>query len=245
MDFSFKYLQKRNIRKEKHHQNQTQYSLKHHPYPDSGSHKVCSQSSRNAFAGSLRSPSQSFPNPKTRLLYGIIPNYKKRRHPHPRDIPTEESYPPYPPFLFLLQPIMQKHQSQRQYFLLPPCPISHKRRRIDIKAQKRANGIIPHQLPHLDYKTRNKAATIKKRGMVEHHNGLHQTKAEHQTPMHSHPNKTTRRRIQIPMHTKVTSHNNFSLKTRCRCIQKPIQNPPQDTDAHKGNHMDKNTSRCT
>ena len=72
--------------------------------------------------------------------------------------------------------------------------------------------------------------------MVEHHNGLHQTKAEHQTPMHSQPYKNTRRRIQIPMHTKVTSHNNFSLKTRYRCIQTPMHikiHTILDTDAYR------------
>jgi hypothetical protein len=96
----------------------------------------------------------------------------------------KESYPPTP-FPFSVTAHHAKHQSQRQYLPLPPCPISHRRRRIDIKAQKRANGIMPHQIPHLDYKTRNKAATIKKRGIIEHHDGLHQTKAGRHTPMHT------------------------------------------------------------
>ncbi len=86
--------------------------------------------------------------------------------------------------------------------------------------------------------------------MVEHHDGLHQTKTEHQTPMHSQPNKNTRRRIQIPMHTKVHIQLQIPMHTkaaiwiktpvdayknpcdpRYRCIQKSIQNPLQDTDA--------------
>lgn len=101
-------------------------------------------------------------------------------------MPTEESYPPYPPFLKTRQFPNLKNSS----FHCRPCPISHKRRRIDIKAPKRANGIIPHQLPHLDYKTRNKAATIKKRGITEHqtsmHNSIHRC-IETQIPMHRNP----------------------------------------------------------
>ena len=108
-------------------------------------------------------------------------------------------------------------KSQKQYFPLPPCPISHKRRRIDIKAQKRANGIIPHQLPHLDYKTRNKAATIKKRCITEH-----------QTSMHNSIHRCTE--TQIPMHRNTSRHydtfwffvilDTDAYNSRYRCIEK-------------------------
>lgn len=157
MDFSFKYIQKRNIRKEKHHQNQTQYSLKHHPYPDFGSHRVYSQSSRNAFAGSLRSPSQALYHARPRSpIPWPIPSCSKSPYgvsvPHPCASISKESYPPTP-FPFSATGHHHNRQSQKQYFPLPPCPISHRRCRIDIKAQKRANGIIPHSIPHLDYKT--------------------------------------------------------------------------------------------
>ena len=87
LDFSFKYLQKRNIRKEKQPSSPARYrSLARINTP---------------FLRwlAIARPPQSFPYPKTRLLSGIIPNYKKRRHTSPHDIPTEESYPPYPPFL--------------------------------------------------------------------------------------------------------------------------------------------------
>ena len=101
LDFSFKYLQKRNIRKEKHHQNQTQDGLKHHPYPDSGSHKVYSQSSRKALAGSLRSPSQAIHHVRPRSPIPLpIPSCSKSPYgvsvPNPCASISKESYPPTP-----------------------------------------------------------------------------------------------------------------------------------------------------
>ena len=132
LDFSFKYLQKRNIRKEKHHQNQTQYSLKYHPYPDFGSHRVYSQSSRNAFAGSLRSPSQAIhhashhpkphplANPQCKhhsfggslsLDPSVIPKSKDKatlRH----HSPLKEKTPPPPP----------RYTNRRILSPLPPFP---------------------------------------------------------------------------------------------------------------------------
>ncbi len=194
LDFSFKYLQKRNIRKEKQEEHNHPHQLAiarwlgsiHHlrkPSPHTQSQSKTPSSGQSSMQTlflrwlAIARPPQSFPNPKTRLLSGIIPNYKKRRHTRPHEIPTEESYPPYPPFLKAWQfPNLKNSTFHRR-----PCPPSHKRRRIDIKAQKRANGIIPHQLPHLDYKTRNKAATIKKRGITEHQTSMH-------TKVHAIPN---------------------------------------------------------
>ena len=107
MDFSFKYLQKRNIRKEKQEEHNHPHqlaiarwlgSIHHLRKPGPIPIPIPMQTPFLRWLAIARPP-QSFPNPKTRLLSGIIPNYKKRRHAHPRDIPTEESYPPYPPFL--------------------------------------------------------------------------------------------------------------------------------------------------
>ena len=111
--------------------------------------------------------------------------------------PYQKNPIPLPPFLFLPQDITITANHKNNTFHCRPCPPSHKRRRIDIKAPKRANGIIPHQLPHLDYKTRNKAATIKKRGITEHQTSMH-------NPIHRYTHRCIE--IQIPMHTNPSWH---------------------------------------
>lgn len=181
---------------------------------------VYSQSSRNALTGSLRSPSQAIHHTRPRLPITGLTHQRIKHHTavafhRPCAFILKESYPPTP-FPFSVTAHHAKHQSQRQYLPLPPRPIGHRRRRIDIKAPKRANGMLPHQIPHLGHKTLNKAATIKKRGITEH-----------QTPMHN----SIHRCIQKSIH-RCIEKSIYNSKRRCieksihkyryRCIQTPM-----------------------
>lgn len=93
LDFSFKYLQKRNIRKEKQEEHNHPHQLAiarwigsiHHlrkpsTHTQSQSQSKTPSSGRSSMQTpflrwlAIARPPQSFPNPKTRLLSGIIPH---------------------------------------------------------------------------------------------------------------------------------------------------------------------------